>query len=194
MLVLFGDMLVPISHADIFRPLFLIQNVWAGLFLVYEKKAWRTFIAILLPIMLSIEGYFLFGGQQDVRLLMGNLYLIYFLGISIEVYRQIFLAEEVNLDMIAAVLSGFIILCMIGSMLFFVIESIFPGSITNAGEFPEIYANLNYFSFITTLSIGYGDMIPVGYHAKKAVMLVGLLGHFYSLFVVGIVIGKFLEK
>lgn len=194
LIVLFGDIMVPVSKAEIFRPLFLIQNVWAGLFLVYEKKAWRIFIALLLPLMLSLEGYFMLGGEYDVRLILGNLYLIYFLGISVEVYRQIFQAKEVNLDMIAAVLSGFIMLCMIGSMIFLLIELVLPGSISNAGQFPEIYANLNYFSFITTLSIGYGDMVPLGYHAKKAVMLVGLLGHFYSLFVVGIVIGKFLNR
>lgn len=194
LIMLFGDMLVPVSSQEAFRPVLLIQNVWAGLFLVYEKKAWRVFIAIMLLLMISIEGYSIWADKQEIRLILGVLYIIYFLGISLEVYQGIFRAKEINLDMISAVLSGFILLCMIGSLLFLVIEMSVPGSISHAGTIPEIYGNLTYFSFITTLSIGYGDMIPVGYHAKKAVMLLGLLGHFYSLFVVGIVIGKYVGK
>lgn len=53
--------------------------------------------------------------------------------------------------------------------------------------------NLNYFSFTTLLTIGYGDILPVSLVAKRAVMLVGLAGHFYTVFTTSIIIGKYLS-
>ncbi len=53
--------------------------------------------------------------------------------------------------------------------------------------------NLNYFSFITLLTIGYGDITPVTLIAKRAVMMMGLVGHFYTVFVTSIIIGKYLS-
>jgi len=52
---------------------------------------------------------------------------------------------------------------------------------------------LNYFSFVTILSIGYGDILPLTLVAKRAVMLVGLISYFYTAFVSGIVIGKYIN-
>jgi len=54
-------------------------------------------------------------------------------------------------------------------------------------------ANLNYFSFTTLLTIGYGDITPVSLVAKRAVMLIGLAGHFYTAFITTIIIGKYLS-
>ena len=51
---------------------------------------------------------------------------------------------------------------------------------------------LNYFSFITLLTVGYGDIVPLSNVARKATMLLGLLGHFYDLFVVSVIVGKYM--
>jgi hypothetical protein len=53
--------------------------------------------------------------------------------------------------------------------------------------------NLNYFSFTTLLTIGYGDILPLSLLARRAVMLIGLAGHFYTVFVTSIIIGKYLS-
>ena len=59
-------------------------------------------------------------------------------------------------------------------------------------EGKNILVNLNYFSFTTLLTIGFGDIAPLSLIAKRAVMFIGLLGHFYTVFVTGIIIGKYL--
>jgi hypothetical protein len=40
------------------------------------------------------------------------------------------------------------------------------------------------------LTIGYGDITPVSLIAKRAVMFMGLAGHFYTVFITNIIIGK----
>ena len=80
------------------------------------------------------------------------------------------------------------------SFVFMIVEFNQPGSFSNIGTGSEKYQNLQYFSFITTLTIGYGDITPVTNEAKQLTALFGLIGNFYSVFVMGIVIGKYLSN
>jgi hypothetical protein len=43
------------------------------------------------------------------------------------------------------------------------------------------------------LTIGYGDITPVSLIAKRVVMFMGLAGHFYTVFITSIIIGKYLS-
>jgi hypothetical protein len=47
--------------------------------------------------------------------------------------------------------------------------------------FPHnVYLNeMVYFSFVTLLSIGYGDVVPLAYYAQTFSVLEGVIGHFY---------------
>ena len=93
----------------------------------------------------------------------------------------------------AASLCGFVLLCLIGTFLFYQIDVELPNSFSNTGQGEAILTNLNYFSFTTMLTIGYGDITPLTLVAKRAVMLMGLTGHFYTVFITSIIIGKYLS-
>ena len=75
-----------------------------------------------------------------------------------------------------------------------IIELYQIGSFRNLYEGTGQISDLIYFSFITVLSIGYGDISPATSIAKNAVVFFGLIGHFYSVVVIGIIIGKYLSK
>jgi hypothetical protein len=51
-----------------------------------------------------------------------------------------------------------------------------------------------YYSTITLTSIGYGDITPNVHYTKLIVSLVGIVGQFYSVVLVGILISKFVSK
>ncbi len=61
----------------------------------------------------------------------------------------------------------------------------------NAGEFTE---RIMYFSYITLLTIGYGDILPITPLAQKAVVLIGLAGQFYLVIITAIVVGKYINQ
>ena len=96
-------------------------------------------------------------------------------------------------DRLFAALCGFVLLCQISTFLFYLIDLYSPHSFSNTGEGSNILVNLNYFSFTTLLTIGFGDITPLSLVAKRAVMFIGILGHFYTVFVTGIIIGKYLS-
>ena len=53
--------------------------------------------------------------------------------------------------------------------------------------------DLMYFSFITLLTIGYGDILPVSQFARNAAIVIGLLGQFYLVIVTGVVVEKYIR-
>jgi voltage-gated potassium channel len=172
----------------------IYQNLLTGLIVFYNKK-WLRYI--LLSIILIAAALELFAGSlpvTQVKIWNGILYLIFFALVVKEVSNEVLDVKTVSAEMLAAALCGFVLLCQIGTFLFYLIDLYNPHSFSNTGEGRNVLVNLNYFSFTTLLTIGFGDITPLSLIAKRAVMFVGLLGHFYTVFVTGIIIGKYLTS
>ena len=50
--------------------------------------------------------------------------------------------------------------------------------------------NLFYFSYVTILTIGYGDITPNTWIAKNAAVLVGFIAYVYSIVVIATIVGR----
>lgn len=173
---------------------FVVKNMLVGLVVFYRNKNLRIAFICLNVLHFAIELLSNRAFHFDSQSWKGIIYLLYFGLVSVEVYRKIFQTKHVSHEMIAAVLCGFVLLCLIGTFLFNQIEIAHSGSFSNISQGRSKINDLNYFSFITVLTIGYGDILPLTMVAKRAVMLMGLAGHFYTVFVTGIVIGKYLNN
>ncbi len=57
-----------------------------------------------------------------------------------------------------------------------------------------IVEQLMYFSYITLMKIGYGDILPVTPNAYKAPMFISLISQFYLVILTAIVVGKYLNQ
>ena len=53
--------------------------------------------------------------------------------------------------------------------------------------------SLIYYSYITLLTIGYGEIYPVTSVAQKAAILVGLMGQFYLVIITAVVVEKYIR-
>jgi len=192
LILIFGDILFP-AELDA-MPILVIQNVLASFILFYGKKAWRIPLIFLLLFLVSLEVFdFLFDIPRS-RSYFSLAYIIYFIFLSVEVYRQIIITKEVDFGMIAAVLCGFIILGLVGGSVFAIIEILHPGSFNNLSEGIGGFSDLIYYSFITIITIGYGDITPASDVAQKMSVFFGLVGYFYGVVVVGIIMGKYLSR
>jgi hypothetical protein len=179
----------------VWQHVLVIQNVIVGL-LLFRNADRKLFILVLaLSIILILECALLFWFDNTlIHFTMVTVFSIYFSIASFKVYMDVLVAEEVGNEMIAAVFSGFILLGILGEFVFILIELSHPGSFSNLGENEERFQNLNYFSFVSLLTIGYGDIVPLTQAAKKTAILLGLAGNFYLTFVTAVIIGKFLNQ
>ena len=192
LILIFGDVFFN-ARIDA-GPYLIIQNVLASIVLFYGKKRWRLPLFIIFILLSGLVILNLLFGFSYLRLAFSITYIIYFAFISTEVFSQIIKTKEVTASVVSAVLCGFIIIGLIGGYVFSIIEVIHTGSFNNISEGIGGFEDLIYFSFITVLSVGYGDITPATDVAQKAAMFFGLIGYFYGVVVIGIIIGKFISK
>ncbi|MCY1723321.1 ion channel [Prolixibacteraceae bacterium Z1-6] len=192
LVLLFGDVVVGPNFNS--TPILIFQNVLASTIIFYGKRKWRYPLMLLLIFLASLFFATFLINIPKIGLLFFSVYIIYFLFLSVEVYRQILKTKDVDIGMIAAVLCGFIILGLIGGYVFSIIEIMHPNSFNNLTEGLGGMSDLIYFSFITIISIGYGDITPATDIAQKMSLFFGLIGYFYGVVVIGIIMGKYISQ
>lgn len=201
--ILFGGLLIPTYlFEDKVAPLLFLLNLIAGLVLISKRKDLFWFFLILILCSTAIFSYA--QAVDDIPLLTGYLqygiYFAFYFMVTYEIIKQVWYAEKVNNTVIYGMISGFISLGLIG---FFICMGI---ELANSGSFEGgllhlqdsdsniLTEQLLYFSFITLITIGYGDIAPVTPLAQKASILIGLVGQFYLVVLTAIVVGKFINQ
>jgi voltage-gated potassium channel Kch len=125
-----------------------------------------------------------------------GVYFIFYIIVSIQIIKQVLKTKSVSKNVIFGLMSGYL---SIGLIAFFVFVSIeiaapnsFSGLMVHGTAFSNKIDSLLYYSYITLLTIGYGDIIPVTAIAQKAAVLVGVVGQFYIVIVTTLVIEKYI--
>ena len=118
------------------------------------------------------------------------LYLCFFGSIMFEVFRQIAHAQMFTTKIVYAAVCGLLLIGYCGYFLFLAIEFHQPGSFIGLGPGDQAVNDLFYFSYVTILTLGYGDITPKTWIAKNATVLVGFTGYLYSIVVIALIVGR----
>ncbi|TAI47327.1 potassium channel family protein [Flagellimonas allohymeniacidonis] len=203
MIILFGGLVIPGEFFEqTVAPIAFLLNLVAGVILISKRKELFWFFLVLLFASSIILG--LAQAYDDMtlstRYIQFGIYFAFYLLISYEIIRQVWYTDVVNKKVILGMLSGFICLGLIGFFIYMSIELTHPNSFEGGllamrGEMPNVLTEqLMYFSFITLMTIGYGEIVPVTPLAQKAAILVGLIGQFYLVIITAVVVGKFINQ
>jgi hypothetical protein len=191
LLVLFGDILISTEWDPFAQTVLILLNMVLSLLLFRDSHKLKKRAMVLLVLL----GAFFRIYDQMVPAFPGYaflfIYLVYFLLVSYQIYADLMYQKKLGIETLSAAFSGYILLGTAFSLIFVSMgaSGAFKGP---NGIVPN--ADYLYFSFVSLLTIGYGDIVPVTEISKKVIILEGLMGQFYTLFVVGIVIGKFLNN
>jgi hypothetical protein len=191
MLLLFGDIFVGPSLQSEAETLLLLQNqICSALLFIRrpKKEIYLTSIVILAAVLATLYQYW-FDHQRPY--LFALIFFSYFLLIGYRLFSEVISQERVDIQTVATVFCGFMLIALIASLVFITMENSTPSF---KGIDQNSFSSFMYFSFITLLTIGYGDITPVTEAAQRLVVLFGLIGHFYSLFVIAIIVGKYLKE
>ena len=119
----------------------------------------------------------------------------FFVGmISYEVFKQILISKSIDMHIIIGALCGFMLIGMIASLVFTLVHITYPESFSNVSQGMNGVDDLFYFSYITILSIGYGDIAPISSQARGVSLFFGLIGQFYLAVIMAVLVGKFISK
>lgn len=195
--VLFGSLVVPSSIFENIVSFILFQiNLLAGILLLSKKKKIMWFLIILLIITAMVSGSDATGNKDNsvLGILKMVSYFIFYVIVTTELIGQVWKSKVVNKNVIFGLISGYISLGLIGFFICLSIELVNPNSFQGFLPDISITENLMYFSYITLLTIGYGDILPVTSLAQKSTILIGLIGQVYLVVITAIVVGKYLNQ
>lgn len=123
---------------------------------------------------------------------VGNTATLAFLAFTtFVVLRAVVTSEHVSLDVIAGALASYVMIGLTWAIAFAAIEARWPESIRfPTGSGPAHFSDLLYFSYVTLLTIGYGDITPVSGAARTLVVLEGLLGMAFTTVLLAVLVAK----
>jgi len=199
--ILFGSLLFPAALFDVYlSPLLLILNLLAGILLFSASKVKVWLLSILLLIALLSFGVDMSNVKnKDAFSFMhlGTFFLFYIL-LTFELVRQVWNAKEVGKNVILGLISGYMSLGLLGFFMCMTIELATPGSF---GGLLFSFENgdarsdeMLYYSYVTLMTIGYGEITPITSIARKASVLIGLMGQIYLVVLTAIIVGKYINQ
>ena len=199
--ILFGSLLFPSEFFEmVLTPILFLVNTIAGIFLVSKKKKLMWFLIILFGISLVVFGSSMISRRahfEDNFLIRLSVYFIFYILVTHQIILQIWKAKRVNNLVVIGLMCGYISLGFIAFFLFTTIELLEPNSfrgiVIDASDSAMGLDAIMYYAYITLMTIGYGDIVPVTPLAQKAAIITGLMGQFYLVIVTAIVVGKYIQ-
>ena len=109
--------------------------------------------------------------------------------------RHIFLQQDVSADLIAGAIVAYLLMAVMWSLLYDVLEAAYPGSF----RFPEGTTQPRgqmslYFSLVTITTVGYGDITPVTRVARAFANLEAVVGQLYLVILVSWLVGMYVSQ
>lgn len=198
--LLFGSLLFPNQFFEnVLHPLIYLCSMAAGILLISKQKK-----MIWLIVGLFLTGLIIFGFDIALKIPISKnalyrflVYFIFYIVVAWNIVKQVWKAKTVNKNVIMGLISGYISLGFLAFFLFMTIELIYPGAFSGLNSdrafFESKSDSMLYFAYITLLTIGYGEIVPVIPIAQKAVILVGLTGQFYMVIITAVIIEKYIR-
>ncbi len=195
LVVLLNLLLTPLSVAlfpvaDSFLPFINLSLVSIGGLILARQRSGKIVVFVFACLsLLAVTTEFVAGYMEmAARFRMFANFALY-LVLGIVLTRNFVMAKDMTLPIIFGAIAGYILIGFIGGSVFEILESFDPEAINISSIHGFDYY---YYSFVSLVTIGYGDILPVSPPAKAITIMVGLLGQFYMAVGVALFVGKYL--
>jgi hypothetical protein len=115
---------------------------------------------------------------------------ILYLYVFLLMLRRIFRPQTVSVELIVLAVTCYLMIGFIWTLAYISIEALNPGSFTLEADGDPFWVQLNYFSFVTLTTLGYGDIAPVAPLARSLAMFEAIIGPLF----IGILIARLISE
>jgi hypothetical protein len=100
----------------------------------------------------------------------------------------------VTSDVIAGALASYLMIGLTWAIAYGLVETMAPGSIVAPGSAPVDLQTVVYFSFITLMTIGFGDVTPLSTAARTLAVFEGLIGVAFTTIILAVLVAILLRE
>ena len=176
-------------------PDILLTIVFIAAIYAIGHKTHHLVISVLLalPMLVSVWTSFLY---RNIHLfIIGEIFAALFIGFTIlRMIQFIFNEKEVSKEVIYAAVIVYLLMAMMWSFAYALLEYVYPDSFSYPGGPGEDTFRFLYFSFVTITTLGYGDITPLTRKASSLVMLEAVTGQMYLVVVVAWLVGMHVSR
>lgn len=165
--------------------IFLTGTLMAAIFNCDHKVWVKNTVSFLAIPSLVLTWLDLFFKQELVVVSFAAFTILFIIVCASSILYDVMLRSRVTLETLRGVICVYFLVAFMFSYLYFLIEYVNPGSflintkVMSIFPHPYYLSQMLYFSFITLLTIGFGDIIAIQETAQTACVLEGLIGQFY---------------
>jgi hypothetical protein len=186
-----GSLAVRLSAMGLTVPLVVI-----GLLQSRKRKRWWLLGTMALVVVLNGGGIVRLAHLPPQAGLAAALALLVWA--TLHVFRRVLQASAITPRVVAGALSAYLMIALTWALAYGAVEVTWPGSIrvtpTAAGSATVDVHTLVYFSGITIMTIGYGDVTPAIPLTRTLAVLEGLAGIVFTTVVLGALVGTLVES
>ena len=178
----------------------IVSAILLSAIYVISGKRIHIVIGVFLaaPLLISLWSAYFFTNAwlPIIGLLCGIAFFAFIIAI---ILKFIFSQNEITGNLIAGAAVVYLLMAMIWTFAYRVIEMIHPGSFSMAqGHSLEHPFSFQYYSFVTLTTLGYGDIFPISTAAKACAILEAVIGQLYLVitiaWLVGVQISQSMQK
>jgi voltage-gated potassium channel len=181
--LMFSGVLLAVSFAV--RTQRNLRGLSIVLALLPVSLSWAATLLVLPPTWLELSAF-----------AASAIFVVYTMAIIVV---QLVHVQIVSVHTITGALSLYLLLGILGGLLFAIIETAVPGSLAyNAGgslthieRTVDLFPPMLYFSFTTLTTLGFGDLYPVSATARAVAILEAVAGQMYLVVMVAVLVSMF---
>lgn len=180
---------------SLFRYHILISLILlSGIASIWDRRQlmWLVISIGILSFALSWADFFSSSSQILILYLWAT--FIFFALVLIEVIASIFDHAHINKHLIYASIAWYLMIGMVWAILFAIIEVTIPWSFAPSVEMIWNIPSFLYYSFVSMLTIWYGDIAPVWSVAQMRSIMLAIVWQLYLTIVLGTLIGKYVRE
>jgi len=192
-----GVVLTDMTHyRNVIWPLNMLVLGVASIGIYQDHRQWKNVLRTALFLLALPIGLSFLSESLPYFLFLNIVYVVFFLMLLVELFRFLIKPSYINVDIISASACGYFLLIELFVFILQFIHYFNPNSFKglDTSSHARTYMDLIYFCSITITSIGFGDVLPNTHHTKLLTSLFGIIGQFYTVVLVGILISKFSSK
>jgi hypothetical protein len=103
--------------------------------------------------------------------------------------RYIFTARKVMTEVILAATSLYLVLGSVFAAIFGLVMWLEPGAFVSSSGADVQWQQLLYYSYVTLTTLGYGDIVPIGFYAQAFAAFEAIIGTLYTVILLSRLVG-----